>query len=218
MFFKSLNMEINDQYQNIEGEFKNAISEESNVNSLRNIHINVEYIYEDLKHKRSSGFYKTSFLILFSISALVFIIHIVKFKLSFGIFLILLLILYYFYFNFRIKQSLKIHIKTKPADKIDPENAEFLKHRIQYISEGILVTLDRSSEVRNFFMIFFPLLIFTFIDIVKGPMTLANYIISFFVSAILGSIIWYYYFGLDKDEIKDNMKFLEEQKEQIDSL
>ena len=211
-------MEINDKYQNTEGNKGILVNNDLNITSLRNIHINVENIYEDLKNKRSSVFYKTAFIVLFSLSALIFVIHIVKYKISFGVFFILILILYYFYFNFKIKQSLKQHIKTRPSDKIEPEKPEFLKHRIKYISEGIMVTLDRSKELRNFYMIFFPLTIFSFIDLVKGPLTFINYVISFLISVILGTIIWFYYFGLDKDEIKENISFLEEQSEKIEAL
>jgi hypothetical protein len=106
--------------------------------------------------------------------------------------------------------SLKSHIKSKFPVKIDPENREFLKARIQYVSEGILVSLDRAILLRNFYMIFFPFFSFILVDIIKGPLTLTGYLINFVISAILGATIWYNYFKFDISKINEDIDELKE--------
>lgn len=209
-------MEINDLYQNTPEQIIAPSSEDVNTMKLRNIHINVENIYDELKNVRSANFYKVIFFFLFSVSAVAFILHIFKYKFSFGAIFLVLLVLYYFYYNFRIKQSLKINIKSKTPEKIEPEKPDFLRQRITYIGEGLNMTLDRSRETKMFFMIFFPLLIFTIIDIIKGPMDDLSYVISIILSISFGASVWYYYFKLDNHSIKEDIDQLLEEKKLLE--
>ncbi|MGE5354710.1 MAG: hypothetical protein ACM3PT_00585 [Deltaproteobacteria bacterium] len=181
-----------------------------NTDKLRDIHINVESIYETLKNSNSSFINKMIFFFLFSVCSVCFILHIFIYKFSFGAVFLFLLILYYFYFNYNIKISLKKHIKTKSPLKIEPEEPEFLKARIQYVSEGVKVLSDRSRLLRNFYMIFFPLLIFVLIDIIKGPLNLMAYLISFILSFAIGIGVWYYYFNLELTDINSDIEDLKD--------
>ncbi len=106
--------------------------------------------------------------------------------------------------------SLKKHIKSKSPAKTDPENPEFLKSRIKYVSEGILVSLDRAILLRNFYMTFFPLFSFILVDIIKGPLTLTGYLINIIISTILGIVSWYNFFKLDINKINDDIDELKE--------
>jgi Ca2+/Na+ antiporter len=179
-----------------------------NTEKLRDIHINIESIYETLKNSNSSSINKMIFFYLFSVCAISFILHIFIFKFSFGAIFLFLLVLYYFYFNYNIKMSLKKNIKTKSPVKIEPEEPEFLKARIQYVSEGVKVLSDRSKMLRTFYMIFFPLLTFVLIDIIKGPLTLSQYLISFILSIAIGVGVWYYYFNLELTDINSDLEAL----------
>lgn len=104
--------------------------------------------------------------------------------------------------------SLKKNIKTKSPLKIEPEEPEFLKARIQYVSEGVKVLSDRSKMLRTFYMIFFPLLTFVLIDIIKGPLTLSEYLISMVLSVAIGTGVWYYYFNLELTDINSDLEAL----------
>lgn len=203
-------MELNDKYSEISEKILNAAPSENSTVNFRDIHIRTEAVYENLKMKRSSFVYKMFFFFLFSVSSICFILHIFKYKLSFGLAFLVILMLYYFYFNYNVKMSLKKHIKSKSPAKTDPENPEFLKSRIKYVSEGILVSLDRAILLRNFYITFFPLFSFILVDIIKGPLSLTGYLINFAISAILGALIWYNFFKLDINKINDDIEELKE--------
>ena len=203
-------MEINDKYQQFNENVISPGTVENNTNKFRDIHIRIEYIYETLKNTRSSAVYRLIFFYLFSVCAISFILHIFKFGISFGLIFLFLLVLYYFYFNYNIKMSLKKNIKSKSPSKIEPEDPEFLKGRIQYVSEGIKVSLDRAKMLRNFYMLFFPLLSFILIDIIKGPFRTSEYLISIVISLVVGAGVWYYYFNIDIEEINDEIDELQE--------
>jgi len=203
-------MELNDKYSEISEKIINAAPSENPSVNFRDIHIRTEAVYENLKMKRSSFVYKMFFFFLFSVSSICFILHIFKYKLSFGFAFLFILMLYYFYFNYNIKMSLKKHIKSKSPAKTDPENPEFLKSRIKYVSEGILVSLDRAILLRNFYMTFFPLFSFILVDIIKGPLTVTGYLINIIISTILGIVSWYNFFKLDINKINDDIDELKE--------
>lgn len=208
-------MDNNDKYQKYASKVNDIRNLENKSFKLRDIHMDVENIYEDIKKNKSSFIYKTIYYLLFGISALSFIVHIIMYGFDFGMLFLVLLIIYFFYFTYNIKSSIKDNIKTKKLEKIDPENPEFLKFRIQYISEGIQVTHVRAEMLRNFFIIFFPLMAFTLIDILKGPLTTKSYFVTFVVSFLLGGVFWFYYFRNDITDIQGDIEELQELKNKI---
>lgn len=204
-------MEINDKYQQFTEKIISPGTVENNTNKFRDIHIRIEAIYETLKNSRSSFIYRLIFFYLFSACAISFILHIFIFKFSFGFAFLFLLVLYYFYFNYNVKMSLKKNIKSKSPGRIEPEDPEFLKGRIQYVSEGIKVSLDRAKLLRNFYMLFFPLLTFVLTDIIKGhPLKMSGYLISIALSFAIGAGVWYYYFNMDIEEINEEIEELQQ--------
>jgi len=182
---------------------------------LRSIHIDVENIYEDIKNNKSSVIYKNIFWLLFGVSFVVFAVHTVQNGFGWGLVFLILLIAYFFYYTYIIKSSIRANIKTKNPSKIEPEKAEFLKERIKYISGGIRVTAKRAELVRNFYIIFFPLMTFTLIDILKGPFTAKAYFVIFIVSVLIGGVFWYYYFKNDLNDIESDIDLLQELNEKI---
>lgn len=204
-------MEINDKYQQFTEKIISPGTVDYNTSKFRDIHIRVESIYDTLKNSRSSFIYRLIFFYLYSACAISFILHIFIFKFSFGFVFLFLLILYYFYFNYNIKMSLKRNIKSKSPSKIEPEDPEFLKGRIQYVSEGIKVSLDRARMLRNFYMLFFPLLTFILIDIIKGhPNNVTGYFIRISLSFAIGAGVWYYFYNMDIGEINEEIGELEQ--------
>ncbi len=185
---------------------------------LRDIHIDAENIFEDIKTNKSSFIYKTIFYLLFFISMISYLVHSFKFGYGFGTIFLVLLLAYFLYFIFNIKAALRENIKSPKADKIDPESPEFLKARIQYISEGIKVTATRIMLVRNFYIIFFPLTTFILIYILRGDTETKSLVITFVISIILGGIFWYYYFKSDLNEIESDMEELSDLDDKINEL
>ena len=208
-------MDNNDKYQKYASKVNDIGNLENKNFKLRDIHMDVENIYEDIKKNKSSFIYKTIYYLLFGLAALSFLIHIIIYGFDFGVLFMVGLVVYFFYFTYKIKSSIKDNIKSPKLNKIDPESAEFLKSRIQYISEGIQVTLERAEMLRNFFIIFFPLMAFTLIDILKGPMTAKSYFVTIIVSILLGGVFWYYYFRNDITDIQSDIEELNELKNKI---
>ena len=202
-------MENSDKYQSTSANVLNPKSMEKNVEKLRDIHIKVESIYEYLKNTRSSFIYKLIFFFLFSACAISFILHIFMFGLSFGVLFLVFLILFFFYYNYRVKLSLKKHIKTKSPEKIDPENPDFLRERIIYVSEGIKVTLERAGLLQIFYMVFFPLLIFILVDVIKGTFSAGSYVLILVLASLLGGAVWYIYYRADIEKISEDIEELE---------
>ncbi len=182
---------------------------------LRDIHVDVENIYEDIKANKSQFVYRSLFLVLFVASIIVFIIHIYKNGFSYSILFLIFIVSYYFYHTYRIKQAKKEYIKIKKPEKVDPENPEFLKKRIEYVNEGVLLTLFRAKMTRNFYMIFFPLLTITLINLIKVDLGLKALLSVIVVSFILGGLFWHYYFRVDIEEINEDIYILEELKDKI---
>ena len=211
-------MENNDNLQKYTEKIKNLGGKDNTGFKLRDIHIDVEKIYEDIKNHKSSFIYKTIFYMLFGISFIVFAIHIYKIGFSFSTFFMLLLIIYFFYYIYQIKKAIRENIKTKFSQKIDPENPEFLNNRINYISEGIRVTTQRAFATRNFYMIFFPLMSLTLIDILKGPFDFKGYLATFIVAILIGGIFWYYYFRNDIIDIESDIEELNDLKQRIEEI
>ncbi len=211
-------MENNDNLQKYSKKINALDSLENIAIELRNIHIDVENIYEDIQNHKSSFIYKTIFYILFSISFIVFAIHFFKSGFNYSIFFIVLLIMYLFYYIYNIKKTIRENIKTRISEKIDPENPEFLNNRINYISEGIKVTIQRAIVTRNFYIIFFPLMSFTLIDILKGPFDFKGYLATFIVAALIGGVFWYYYFRNDIIDIESDIEDLNNLKQRIKKI
>jgi len=203
-------MEINDKYQSTSANVLNPKSMEKNAEKLRDIHIKVESIYEYLKNTRSSFIYKLIFFFLFSACAISFTLHIFMFRLSFGVLFLIFLIIYFFYYNYKVKLSLKKHIKTRTPEKIDPENPDFLRERIRYVSEGIKVSLERAGLLKIFYMVFFPLLIFILVDVIKGPFKAGSYLLIFVLASLIGAAVWFYYYRMDIEEITEDIEELEQ--------
>ena len=185
---------------------------------LRDIHIDAENIFENIKASKSSFIYKTIFYMLFFTAMVSFLVHTIKFGYGFGIVFLILLLAYFIYFIYTIKAALRENIKSPKADKIDPESPQFLKSRIQYITEGIKVTAIRVKLVRNFYIIFFPLMTFILIYIFRGESSTKSLIVTFVISVLLGGVFWYYYFKNDLNEIENDMEELDELNEKINKL
>lgn len=211
-------MENNDNLQKHSTKVNTLDNLENTGMELRKIHIDVEKIYEDIQDHKSSFIYKTIFYMLFAISFIVFSIHIFKSGFNYSTLLILLLIIYLFYYIYTIKKTIRENIKTKISKKIDPENPEFLNNRINYISEGIRVTIQRAIVTRNFYIIFFPLMSFTLIDLLKGPFDFKAYLATFIVAALIGGVFWYYYFRNDIIDIENDIEDLNDLKQRISSV
>jgi len=185
---------------------------------LRDIHIDVENIFEDIKKNKSSFVYKTMFYMLFSISAVSFVSHATIYGFGIGVVFLVLLIAFYLYFLYNIKVIIRENIKSPKSSEVDPENPEFLKNRIQYISEGIRVTIGRAGLVRNLYIIFFPLMSLTVIDLFRGPLDGKSYFITFVVAVLIGGVFWFYYFRSDITDIESDIVELEELKMRINKL
>jgi len=185
---------------------------------LRDIHIDAENIFEDIKNGKSAFIYKSIFYMLFSVSMISYLAHTIKFGYGFGIVFLVLLLAYFIYFLYTLKAAIRENIKSPKLDKIDPEKPEFLKSRIQYISEGIKVTETRIKLVRNFYIIFFPLTTFILIYLFRGNTGTKSLIITFVISVLLGGVFWYYYFKNDLNEIENDMEELDDLHTKINEL
>lgn len=185
---------------------------------LRDIHIDAENIFEDIKTSKSSFIYKTIFYMLFMISFVVFLFHTINFGISYGTLFLVLLLVYFMYFIYSIKVALRTNIKSPKSDKIDPESPSFLKSRINYITEGIKVTSVRIKLVRNFYIIFFPLMSFVLIFLFRGESSIKSLIITFIISILIGGVFWYYYFKTDLLEIDSELEELNELNQKLEEL
>lgn len=185
---------------------------------LRDIHIDVENIFEDIKKNKSSFVYKTIFYMLFSVSAISFVSHAMIFGFGIGAIFLILLIAYYIYFLYNIKAIIRENIKSTKSNEVDPENPEFLKARIQYISEGVKVTSGRSGLVRNLYIIFFPLMSLTVIDLFRGPLSGMSYFVTFIIAELIGGVFWFYYFRSDITDIENDIEDLDTLKSKIDRI
>ena len=185
---------------------------------LRDIHIDAENIFEDIKTDKSSFIYKSIFYILFFTSMISYLIHTIKFGFGFGTVFLVLLLAYFLYFIYTIKSALRENIKSPKSDKIDPEDPLFLKSRIQYISEGIKVTSTRIKLVRNFYIIFFPMTTFILIYLFRGNTGTKSLVITFIIAFLLGGVFWYYYFKNDLNEIESDMEELNNLHTKINEL
>ncbi len=185
---------------------------------LRDIHVDVENIYEDIKANKSQFVYRSLFLMLFIASIIIFITHIYKNGFSYSILFLIFILSYYFYHTYHIKQAKKEYIKIQKPQKVDPENPGFLKERIEYVYEGVSLILFRAKMTRNFYMIFFPLLTITLTNLMKVDLELKAFISVIIVSFLLGGLFWYYYFRVDVEELNEDIYILEELKDKLKDI
>ncbi|HHH52769.1 MAG TPA: hypothetical protein ENK91_03865 [Bacteroidetes bacterium] len=204
--------------ENIEkhsGHIKDLGQKENMSSQLRDIHIDLEDIYEDIKSNKSSNVYRTIFYFLFVASIIIYLYHFIEFGFGFGIIFLVLVVFYFFYYTYNIKKAIRENIKEKFTGKIDPESPEFLKQRINYLLNGIKVTIQRAIETRNFYIAFFPLMSITLIDILKGPFSILGYVATAIVAYLIGGVFWYFYFKNDINDIESDIYELENLKAKI---
>lgn len=215
-------MELNDNFKSYDNKLNDPVSTSGKDLSLREFHIAIENIFDDLKSSKSSRDYKWLFLLLLSLCIIATTLHITKFGVGFNLIAILLLILFWVYYRYKLKQAIiEQSIENKKIKEINTgveKNADILLNRLQYIFNGVTVLETRIELVRNQFVLFFPVFALLMIDFIKGPMSTGAFITTAVVAIILGGLFWIYYFKNDLVDIDNSVEELEMIKEKLEDL
>ena len=206
-------MELNENFKSYENKLNDPLNTAGKDTSLREFHIAIENIFDDLKSSKSSRDYKWLFLLLVSLCIIATTLHIAKYGVGFNLIAILLLLIYWVYYRYKLKQAIieqsAENKKIKEVSSASEKNADILLNRLQYIFNGISVLEIRIELVRNQFVIFFPVFAMLMIDFIKGPMTIAAFITTAVIAIILGGLFWIYYFKNDLDDLDYSVEELE---------
>lgn len=186
-----------------------------NLFNLRDIHVDVENIYEEIKTNKSQFIYRNFFWFLFIPSVFTFLTHMYMRGFSYSTFFLILIIFYYFYHTLQIKRAKKEYLETPRQLKVEPENIDFLKTRIKYVQEGVNLILFRAKKIREFYIIFFPLFSITLINLINGGADIRVLLSSIIVSILIGGLFWYYYFRIDIGELEDDICDLKRLRERM---
>lgn len=190
--------------------------------SLRQYHIAIENIFENIKSYKSARDFKWLFLLLLSLVLIATAIHISLFGLGFNLIPVLLLIAFWIYYRYTLKKSIEQQaiankeIAEGQEDKDD--NKSILKTRVQYILNGIDVLETRITLIRNQYVVFYPIFAMIVIDIIRGPLSYAAFAVTAVISIILGGLFWIFYFRNDLIDLENAIEELEILREKLDNL
>lgn len=215
-------MELNEKFKSYENKLNDPLTSAGKDTFLREFHIAIENIFDDLKSSKSSRDYKWLFLLLLSLCIIATTLHIAKFGVGLNLIAILLLIIYWVYYRYKLKEAIieqsVENKKIKEVSSSSEKNADILLNRLQYIFNGVTVLETRIELVRNQYVAFFPVFTMLMIDFIKGPMTIAAFITTAVIAIILGGLFWIYYFKNDLDDLDNSVEELEMIREKLKDL
>jgi hypothetical protein len=206
--------EKNKSYQNKAlGTEKLDISDEN----LRQYHIAIENIFDNLKSHKSSRDFKWLFLLLLSIVLIATAIHIARFGIGFNLIPLILLLAYWVYYRYTLKKAIEkqalANQKINDSSPEENDNKGILINRLRYILNGIDVLNTRIILIRNQYVLLFPVFAMVVIDIIRGPLGWGAFTVTAVVSVILGGLFWIYYFRndlIDLENATDELEIIEE--------
>lgn len=185
--------------------------------NLRQYHIAIENIFDNLKSHKSSRDFKWLFLLLLSLLLIATAIHIARFGIGFNLIPLFLLLAYWIYYRYTLKKAIeKQALSNQKINESSPEendNEGILTKRLQYILNGIDVLSTRIILIRNQYVLLFPVFALVVIDIIRGPLGWAAFAVTAVVSVVLGGIFWIYYFRndlIDLENATDELEIIEE--------
>ena len=190
--------------------------------SLRQYHIAIENIFDNIKSHKSARDFKWLFILLISLLLIATAIHISKFNIGFNLIPLVLILAFWIYYRLSLKKSIE---KQASANKIISENQgekednqSILKSRVKYILNGIDVLETRISLIRNQYVILFPVFSILMVDIIRGPLDYAAFAVTAVISIVLGGLFWIFYFRndlIDLENAEEELEILEEKLETI---
>lgn len=181
--------------------------------SMRQYHIAIENIFDNIKSHKSSRDFKWLFLLILSIVLIAAAIHIAKFGIGFNLIPVFLVLVYWIYYRYNLKQAIEkqaLANKKITADQPEePDNHQILINRSQYILNGLEVLEKRITLVRNQYVLLFPVFTIIMIDIIRGPLSWGQFAVTAVVSVVLGGLFWIFYFRNDLIDLENAAEELE---------
>jgi len=213
-------MELNDKYKSYQNKLRELDGTEKSGDSLREFHMAIENIFDDIKSHKSARDFKWLFMLLLALVILASAIHIGKFGIGLNLAPPVLIAGFWIYYRYELKKAINIQLaKNKEIPEIaegKDENRLMLQNRIAYILNGIDVLHKRVRLIRDQYTVFFPLFAILVIDIIRGPLGIASMITTIIIAVIMGGTFWVYYFRNDQVDLENAAAELELVRENLD--
>jgi hypothetical protein len=189
--------------------------------TLRQYHIAIENLFDDLKTHKSSRDFKWLSLLILSLVLIASAIHMAQFGIGFNLIPPLLTVVYWIYYRYTLKKAIeKQAIANSKISRNRPDetdNLRILFNRTEYILNGVEVLEKRISLVRNQYVIFFPVFTIVMINIIRGPLSWGQFAVTAVISIVLGGLFWIYYFRNDLIDLENAADELENIQEKLRS-
>jgi hypothetical protein len=190
--------------------------------SLRQYHIAIENIFDNIKSHKSARDFKWLFILLVSILLIATSIHLWIFGIGFNLIALLIIPSYWVYYRYTLKKSIEkqaiANKEISDRQSGQQDNKKILIDRSQYILNGIDVLENRIVLIRNQYVLFFPVFTMIVIDIIRGPFSFGAFIVTAIVSIILGGLFWIFYFRNDLIDLENAASELENLQENLEAL
>lgn len=114
-------------------------------------------------------------------------------KLLMAVFLVLL-ISYLLYANFKMKDLIQQNHGLKWKEEFKNNAALFLQSKILYLKSAIRIKYTRFWLIRIFYLVFFPILLFSTYYLINNSWAFDNVQIFIILCLLIGSPYWVWYF------------------------
>lgn len=109
-------------------------------------------------------------------------------------------------FLYLVMYRTKLQGVVKKAQEIphdtDDHDPQSLLTRVDYLENGLDIKKTRITLTRNFYVLFFPLLMMSLGEMFSGPFTDVQYWVMLAIAFVIGGGFWYKYFDEDLQEIE----------------
>lgn len=193
-----------EEYMQKLSDAKNSVGAQMEAKGVKN---KVDFIFDSLLERNDKSENTILLLILAVPLFLVCLYQIYVY--GFGIRILILLGLVVFLIINRSRLQGVIKTATEKSKSLNTD-AESTISRISYIEAGLDVKQTRTSMTRNFYVLFFPLLMISLGELFSGPFTTVQYIVLLLVAFFVGGIFWYKFFDEDIQELEFTRTDLED--------
>lgn len=179
-------------------EARQEVGDKMNAKGITN---KIDSLYDDVK---TIGDKNESTSLILVLALPLFMVCLYQFyAYGFGLRFIIFGALLTFLIIYRSKiQAAAKSIGDKSTFFTDDDSPNSLISKVNYLESGIDIKQTRTSLTRNFYILFFPLLMISLGEIFSGPFTTAQYIILLLLAYLIGGGFWFKFFDEDLQELE----------------
>lgn len=135
-------------------------------------------------------------------------------KLFVGI-IFLLTLSYLLFANYRMKDLILQNQGLKWKDEFKENASLFIQSKILYLKSALDIKLTRISLLRNFYLLFFPVLLCTLYFLIFSTHAFNNIYIALVAATLVGSTFWFWYYNKEIEELKEELQLASDMENSI---